>query len=96
MVATEERQVTVQGLCSTCNHLPVCYYRLERGPVIWYCEQFDDFVPQNPRAATVSPADNVAPKSGERFQGLCVNCERRETCIHAKRLGGVWHCEEYL
>lgn len=30
-----------------------------------------------------------------RLKGLCVNCEHRLTCAHARRTGGVWHCENY-
>jgi hypothetical protein len=30
------------------------------------------------------------------FEGLCVNCANRETCLVPKPEGGVWHCEEYV
>jgi len=31
----------------------------------------------------------------EVFHGLCVNCENRHTCQHCRKVGGVWHCENY-
>ncbi len=31
----------------------------------------------------------------ERAQGLCMNCDLRDTCAFPAPEGGVWHCEEY-
>lgn len=95
--ATVQGVEALPGLCSTCNHAADCVKRLTNDMVIWYCEEFDNYVapqpPQYPaRPAQSAPSDPVS----ERLVGLCVNCERRGYCVHAKRVGGVWHCEEYL
>ena len=91
------KRQTVQGLCSTCNHLPACLHRLENGLVVWYCEEFDDYVPHKAKPRNVRQSVAVLPKpSGtDGLMGLCVNCEKRDHCVHAKKVGGVWHCEEY-
>jgi len=34
-------------------------------------------------------------EAGE-YEGLCVNCAKREVCLLPKSEGGVWHCEEYM
>lgn len=88
---------TIQGLCSTCNHLQACLHRLENGLIVWYCEEFDDYVPPKVKARNVLQSVSVPPKpSGtDGLMGLCVNCEKRDYCVHAKKVGGVWHCEEY-
>ena len=90
------------GLCMTCNNAPSCFHRARRGPAL-FCELFDDYVPPEQRAIRrkVSPAPEVSVASSApdgdvaRYEGLCVNCENRQTCAHPKLAGGVWHCEDY-
>ena len=91
-----DKKETIQGLCSTCNHLESCKHRLN-GMVVWFCEEFDDYVPPKTKPRAVSQPVKVSPKSNgaDKLMGLCVNCEKRDDCVHAKRVGGVWHCEEY-
>ena len=93
----------IAGICSTCNHIDDCYHRLHDGMVIWFCEQFDDYVPQNPqtvnrfgasRVPTMSKAPTT-PGNQEVVRGLCVNCEHRMVCVLARTPGGIWHCDEY-
>ena len=98
----ERRVITMESfeidksICSTCIHIESCeHYQTCRQP-IWFCENFDCAVPGNTeqRVESVVPAPPTPPENG--FMGLCINCDHRETCINAKKPGGVWHCEEYL
>jgi hypothetical protein len=43
-------------------------------------------------AASKAPAAVDQPRI---HQGLCVNCDVRETCTFSRPEGGVWYCEEY-
>jgi hypothetical protein len=95
MLAASEPANYTQGLCVTCVHYPACEHCHEEG--IFYCDNYEDHT-----SAIESPrmhGDSAPPKvqnNGERLMGLCVNCERRAYCTNARRLGGVWVCEEYL
>ena len=89
------------GLCMTCNNAPSCFHRARRGPAL-FCELFDDYVPPDRRTvkSRVSPVPErsvmpAADTAEARHEGLCVNCENRQTCAHPKPAGGVWHCEDY-
>ena len=95
-----ESTVTV-GLCSTCNNSPTCFHRARRGPAL-LCELFDDYVApslcnggRQTRAAFSNASLSGTSESASIYSGLCVNCEHRKTCWHAKPEGGVWHCEGY-
>jgi len=98
-MVTAEINGTV-GLCSTCNNAPSCFHRARRGPAL-YCELFDDYVEPEWRTVRVSlRADTSASVATveddtSKCEGLCVNCENRQTCAHPKPTGGVWHCEDY-
>ena len=91
-----------QGLCMTCNNAPSCFHRARRGPAL-FCELFDDYVRPELRTIKriVSPVPETAAalrtgdEDASRYEGLCVNCENRQTCAHPKPTGGVWHCEDY-
>ena len=83
------------GLCATCNHLQDCQHRLNDGEVIWFCEEFDDFVPLHPRLTGTKPPQPGSGNGYGELMGLCVNCDNRQDCIHALKAGGVWFCEEY-
>ena len=87
------------GLCMTCNNSPTCYYHATRGPAL-FCDLFDNYVA--PVKTTIvdeaRPVQAKAPVVEEQLTvaaGLCMNCEHRMDCVHAKTTGGVWHCEEY-
>ena len=96
MEATLNQKVSpISGICSTCIHLDDCLHRLESGQVIWFCEEFDDFIPTEPLANTSNTDQPESPDAGGEFMGLCVNCEHRDYCVQAKTDGGVWFCEEY-
>lgn len=93
-------QANHQGLCMNCIHAPVCVYRLNSGPAILECNEFDDRVAQPPESSGESMTrlqvqSSIEVKDAAKFMGLCVNCASRETCTFNKPEGGVWHCEEY-
>jgi hypothetical protein len=98
MIMAEIRET--EGLCSTCNNAPSCFYRASRGPAL-FCELFDNYVPPVLRTrddSVVPPADySVAVQEQEsaEYAGLCMNCENRRACALPKPAGGIWHCEEY-
>ena len=91
------------GICSTCNDAPTCKNSRNSTHPVWHCEQFDNYTPQ-----VIDAFDNnMISKGGlqisskpeaanlEKYKGLCINCDHRETCIHSHTEGGVWHCAEY-
>lgn len=54
--------------------------------------------PGNTRESKPSSAPSKVPAAVDQpriHQGLCVNCDVRETCTFSKPEGGVWYCEEY-
>ena len=86
-----------RGLCSTCNNSTTCiFYQRNGSRIVWFCELFDDYVPvQELQKPEKKVASKTEVKSKEKFKGLCVNCEDRDTCTFTKPEGGIWHCEEY-
>ncbi len=91
------------GICFTCINKDSCFNlaRAEGRP-IWFCENFDDSVKlgETYGKATIYPAytrlAEAAAKKKTRFKGLCANCENTADCRLSHKMGGVWHCEEYL
>lgn len=92
------------GLCSTCKHYSTCTFPKSSDIPKLFCEEFECVgapcsdagigiaAPESPEVSSesVSSDPNV-----EAYLGLCVNCENRHTCNHARLVGGVWFCEEY-
>lgn len=83
------------GICSTCNHLSTCIHRLKNNRPIWFCEEFDDYTPSDLMAVIDHPEIEEVNDDRNSFMGLCINCENRFDCPHAKQAGGIWQCEEY-
>jgi glutamate dehydrogenase (NAD(P)+) len=52
---------------------------------------FDD----NMRVTAESASATVTETGLEAYKGLCLMCEKDETCKHVRPEGGVWRCEEY-
>jgi hypothetical protein len=93
-LSQETRCIAEAGVCRTCRHKLHCTVLANASKPIIECEQFE----------VVSAVRRPVPELGEqvysadpdrRFFGLCMNCEHRDTCLFARRNGGVWHCEEY-
>ena len=83
-----------RDLCSTCNHIRTCGDHSTPQRPIFFCEQFEAFVPVS--AGPVAASEQPPSDRGEsQYKGLCINCETRQTCTTCKPEGGVWHCEEY-
>jgi hypothetical protein len=97
----KERQhvIEVSGLCVSCATAETCSYRTNsRGPV-HFCEEFDSGLPLAQtkfRKITTPISHTKHPVDAEGLKGLCVNCDNRGTCSHARTESGVWHCENYL
>jgi hypothetical protein len=88
------QKVAKTGLCSTCNHNEKCIQANRNGRVINHCEEFDGYAaPARIKPARKPLAQRFISPNG--YMGLCVNCEKRETCMNAHSEGGIWHCEEY-
>jgi hypothetical protein len=95
MPTASENASPVQGLCTTC----VCYPQCERchDEGIFYCDSYQDLsTPAWVPRTNGSPRATETRSAAERLMGLCVSCERRSYCTNARKLGGVWVCEEYL
>jgi hypothetical protein len=97
--------VVLRGICITCNYAAGCaHLRRNPGVVIWDCENYDDHVsPGDPVPEVAIPVVNNDAALGVEIEnatveikGLCIDCENRDTCAHAMKTGGVWHCEEYM
>jgi len=84
-----------RDLCSTCNHAPTCGNRSTPEKPVFYCEEFDNYVPVTVKKTSVSASAPAEMIDSDKYKGLCSNCENRETCILPKPEGGIWHCEEY-
>jgi len=88
-----------EGLCSTCANESTCVYYQERGQVVLFCEEYDGNGAKLTIAPKKAPEPVVPPVKIEKikiFKGLCINCEKRESCQFFKPEEGIWHCEEYV
>ncbi len=99
-------QAKSTDICQTCNHVSECaHYQhcQSQGKAILHCENFDDRpvlrVVENDILHETEhipePSKTSIPYVQGRMKGLCINCEKRDSCHYPIRDGGVWHCEEY-
>lgn len=93
---------TAQGICLTCQHRSDCQHLQENarlGSPIWECEEFEVTETLSEPSGVEKAGESVLPTEFKSIQGrdlgLCVNCDRRQTCGLPVAAGGVWHCEEY-
>jgi hypothetical protein len=92
-----------RDLCMTCNYAETCFQRKTHGKPVWYCEQFDDYIPQEPKATYTIDTTNTSSAASRKvdkhklngLKGLCCNCENLETCTYPKPEEGIWNCEDY-
>jgi len=103
MVNTEMSE-EYKGLCSTCNNALTCGFLDNIQKPVWQCEEYDNIIPSTrktigkrvfPQTQFSIASNNISSQNSNKYKGLCVNCENRETCKHAKVEGGIWHCEDY-
>lgn len=96
-VAEEKKEMEWNDLCLTCNNVSVCTSRKGFKRPVYFCEEFDDFVP-SPKISSPSEPKSISrseEKDTSKYPGLCMNCAHCETCTFPKPEGGIWHCEEY-
>lgn len=91
------------GICSTCNDASICKNSGNSTHPVWHCEQFNDYTPpvidSLDKNVIFDGNSQISSKSeevcSEKYKGLCMNCDNRETCINSETDGGIWHCEDY-
>jgi len=89
---------TYYGICTTCNSGEICTSKKTRQGPVWFCEEFDNYIPVKEQPwfeAQAKAAIDTIEEDLSQFKGLCLNCEDRTKCNFIKPNGGVWHCEEY-
>jgi hypothetical protein len=79
------------GLCATCMNIATCMYRKFQQQSVVYCEEFE--IQPTIRKQRTTAVPTCAAEY--QYRGLCMNCENRNSCMHADTEGGIWHCEEY-
>ena len=85
-----------RGICITCNSHLNCSLRATKSAPVYYCEEFDDYVPvPAPRVQQSSTTMEEHSKGHNGAVGLCLDCENRDKCAFSKSEEGIWHCEEY-
>lgn len=82
------------GICENCAQAAHCLFRENAAQPVWFCEQFENVISEP--ALPKNPVVHSTGKSPIRLLGLCVNCEKRESCRLPKPESGIWHCEEYV
>jgi len=91
----KESPMEYKDLCITCNNLSTCdSTRAGRRPV-YYCEQFDDYIPPKADPKPKQSETNRREIRNTKYKGICMNCDNRETCKNSTSEAGIWHCEEY-
>ncbi len=90
-----EKENTNQGICITCTYKDNCLQKPGDGMVIWYCEHFDDYVPQKPHSPSSNKKSDDKCENNDSHLGLCSSCEYKTECIHSKTPGGIWFCNDY-
>ncbi len=90
----KDREENYTGLCSTCRHSSTCIFTGDTTRPVSECNEFEviEIPDPNPTEEIKEPINAIPDR---RYQGLCMNCENRSSCMFASTEGGVWHCEEY-
>jgi len=94
---------TYRGICEICDNEQTCLYKKDPKHPVLYCNEFkvsplvmssysfqDTFVTMNTKEN-----ERASRYEEVEYKGLCMNCEKRNTCTYPKPEGGVWSCEEY-
>jgi len=86
------------GICETCNHAPECVNLKVAQEPIWFCDQFEDYMPPAetlPSPAKLKKAAKLEQDGNGAYLGLCQTCAHKDNCANLRPGMGVWHCEEY-
>ena len=103
-VTTKGKTKTYKGLCQTCSNAAECTFKRDESKPILDCDEFNGYeiagvmLTSEEIGRHTKPECPVSPRKtiAGRNQGLCVNCENRETCTYPRPEGGIWCCEEYV
>ena len=79
------------GLCENCMHLKNCMYCKRAMGAIWHCELHEE----NTVEVSFLQTQNANKTEIKQYQGLCANCDHRESCCLPAKKTGALHCEEY-
>ena len=87
------------GLCSTCVNEPTCTFPRSADRPVMTCDEFEGVVEAKQACTTEYPRpdekERFAMANREWFPGLCMTCEKRDTCTFPKPEGGVFSCDEF-
>lgn len=85
------------GLCTTCVNESVCTFTRSADRPVLTCDEFEGVVEAKLPFAVEHPRfdERFAVANREWFPGLCMTCEKRETCTFPKPEGGVFNCDEF-
>lgn len=85
------------GLCTTCVNEPVCTFPRSVDYPVTSCDEFEGGVEVKPLRSLEGSrlTERFAVANREWFPGLCMTCEKRETCTFPKPEGGVFNCDEF-
>lgn len=93
--------VNYNDLCVSCNSMSLCTRRKNLVRPVWFCEEYDDFMPPvNNKVKTAAKAKSKSAQSNkiensDKYKGICFNCLNRKICCYANTERIIWHCEEY-
>jgi hypothetical protein len=85
------------GLCATCVNDAVCTFpRSMQRPVV-SCDEFEGIVTQKVSHRSPSPgeAERFVAANREWYPGLCMTCNKQESCTYPRPEGGVFNCDEF-
>lgn len=87
------------GLCEDCANEPECTFPRSAGQAVISCEEFTApltavslRVGERPRP---DEKERFAVANREWFPGLCMSCQKNDTCTFPKPDGGVFNCDEF-
>lgn len=81
----ELMQHELKGLCTNCALESDCTYRKASHKIIIQCELYQ-----------LSDETHILQSNANLMQkGLCMNCNRVDSCGLPGKHTGIWHCEEY-
>ena len=85
------------SLCTNCGEADICLLRIVGREPVLYCEEYRCVTCPTPTGGKggVEGSGRTCFVPSDSVQGLCVNCDHRETCRLPKNEAGVWYCEEY-
>lgn len=82
-----------KDLCWNCNDAVLCLERTTLRRPVWFCEQFDSYVPvacaERARPAASRPPQNALAK------GICTTCACQSDCQAVRTGQEIWFCENY-